>query len=348
MALKPIFSMLAAFLLGCLSSNTFSGINLPLITPTLQQHFDYPTAPIVTVALSAQNARTDHQLERVAPFATYGEYCNATIIGEKQTWNVNHKKVLSYSAFMPSGSDTLPKWLKDGISIQAEMAKSYYPDWVVRLHTVGLSSTMEEQLLRQYDNIEIVRCKPMRSNAQMMLHRLLAADDPSVRITLVRDIDSRFSLRELMAVNEWVGEIADYDFHVMRDHSHHRWPVMGGTLGMKRDMFNRHNTTMLTQIEQALTEHPDKIEGYAGEDQAFLALYVWPLVKDRALAHDMRPRKKCEELGSKTCRDFSVNPLVRNTQGRPYFVGAQFKSNSRGMTEKICFDEKEKRTIATK
>ena len=49
-----------------------------------------------------------------------------------------------------------------------------------------------------------------------------------------RDLDSRLSFREKMAVDEWVE--SGLRFHVMRDHpSHSMWPMSGGMWGGTRD-----------------------------------------------------------------------------------------------------------------
>jgi len=72
----------------------------------------------------------------------------------------------------------------------------------------------------------------------MMISRFLLVDDPSVWLTLVRDVDSRFSLRELMAVNEWIADVDKYPFHSMKDHQQHIVPVMGCSFGMRRGLFD--------------------------------------------------------------------------------------------------------------
>ena len=333
---KGAFYAFPAFLLGYCFSNLLSGFQLGIEMTSNVVPDDSPIPVSHGTKRLQECSKTPAEPISIA----YGKYCNSTILGQRQRWNIRHKKILSYAVFLPAGKGELPKWIEYGIEIQAETAKLYYPGWTIRLHASGLPTEMIDDLLQRHDNIEIVRCTPMSSNARMMLHRLLAYDDPTVMMTLVRDVDSRFSLRELMAVNEWLGQApSEYTFHVMRDHSNHLWPVMGGTLGMTRGMLNNSSTTtttMLSLVDQALEEHPGKIEGFAGEDQAFLSLYVWPLVKNMALAHDMRSLEKCKELGSKACRDFPLGP--RKQQGEPYFVGAQFKSKAAGLSPNLCFD----------
>lgn len=93
--------------------------------------------------------------------------------------------------------------------------------------------------------------------------RFLAYDDPTVMHTMFRDLDSRFSPRELMAVNEWLR--SDFGFHAMRDHPEHTTEVLGGMFGMVRGVLDHHqgaknnNTSMTDLIRKALREQPNGI-----------------------------------------------------------------------------------------
>ena len=46
-----------------------------------------------------------------------------------------------------------------------------------------------------------------------------------------RDLDSRFSDREKFAVQEWLN--SNKSHHIMRDHPHHDFEVLGGLWGSK-------------------------------------------------------------------------------------------------------------------
>ena len=52
-----------------------------------------------------------------------------------------------------------------------------------------------------------------------MSWRFTVASDPSVTRYIMRDVDSRLSAREKLAVDEWVR--SGRKFHVMRDHPSH-------------------------------------------------------------------------------------------------------------------------------
>ena len=55
-----------------------------------------------------------------------------------------------------------------------------------------------------------------------------------VSVLLPRDLDSRLSLREFSAVNEWLLHSAK-PFHIMRDHFYHSQPIVGGMWGVRLD-----------------------------------------------------------------------------------------------------------------
>ena len=164
-------------------------------------------------------------------------------------------------------------------------------------------------------------------------------DDPTVEFALVRDVDSRPTVRELLAVNEWVS--SGLKFHTIRDHLQHRVPVMGGMFGMRRGLFDGgekpsqltneiadvgtrettkefQNTTTTTTATTTTTSMADivskafelyptrKIPGVTQDDQNFLQKFVWKLVKSDAMDHDMDGGRRCKMYGSKVCRRFPI------------------------------------------
>jgi hypothetical protein len=48
----------------------------------------------------------------------------------------------------------------------------------------------------------------------------------------VRDADSRISKREKIAVDEWLD--SNTSLHIMRDHPHHNYVIMGGMFGFNK------------------------------------------------------------------------------------------------------------------
>jgi hypothetical protein len=108
-----------------------------------------------------------------------------------------------------------------------------------------------------------------------MLARLLIHDMPRVERYVVRDVDSRFSVRETRAVREWIS--AGTRLHIMRDHPYHQQPIMGGMWGWKKAPGD---FQMLARIKLWFRK-PMR----PGEDQDFLRENVYPLPVDRTV-HD--------------------------------------------------------------
>ena len=157
------------------------------------------------------------------------------------------------------------------------------------------------------------------SKSRMMISRFLALDDPNVKYVLVRDLDARFSVRELLAVNEWIS--SGLPFHVMRDHEYHDAAVLGGMFGMHRGALGRW-TSMRKLVLRALKENtlaPYSHHGF-GEDQLFLSRYVWQLVKANTIAHDSN-LTRCLQYDTKICKNFPLGPRTDN-----FFVGDAFKT----------------------
>jgi hypothetical protein len=103
--------------------------------------------------------------------------------------------------------------------------------------------------------------------------RFLAAADPSVALMISRDADSRLTMREAAAVEEWISSGAS--FHIMRDHPGHLTPVMAGMWGCRCDR--------LRDIESLINGWRNQWK--YGSDQHFLAKVIYPRMKGDLLVH---------------------------------------------------------------
>jgi len=108
--------------------------------------------------------------------------------------------------------------------------------------------------------------------------RFLVADDKHVDYFIVRDADSRLSIRDSTAVKDWLNTGAA--FHCMRDHpSHAHHSINGGLWGGRPALL-----TDLLKVSMA-----DLMNGFGQEyvmDMSFLSNSVWPRVKGAAYCHD--------------------------------------------------------------
>lgn len=111
---------------------------------------------------------------------------------------------------------------------------------------------------------------------QRMFYRFLIHDVPGVDRYLIRDADSRISMRERRCVDQWIasGKI----LHTIHDHPYHIRPIQGGMFGIWRKEFP-HTFNMKTLVCQWADE--DKW----GVDEAFLEALIWPKVKHSVCEH---------------------------------------------------------------
>lgn len=159
-----------------------------------------------------------------------------------------------------------------GAKRNIEGAKKYFPDFICRFYIDKNSRPDLIQSLNS-DNVEIVLVES-KDSFHGMFWRFWAVEDPEVDIFLSRDCDSRFSDREVSAINEWLA--SDKDFHIMRDHPYHTTAILGGMWGCRRGLLKDAN---LSQSIERWNKYHKK-----GIDQEFLSK-VYPMIKDYAFEH---------------------------------------------------------------
>jgi hypothetical protein len=177
------------------------------------------------------------------------------------------KKIISYSLW-----GNKKKYLIGALE-NARLAQEIYPDWISRFYIdLSITENLILQLL-EFKNIEIIK-KSEYANWSAMFWRFLPAIDPNIDIMISRDIDSRLSLREKNAVDEWLD--SDKDFHIMRDHPYHNTAILGGMWGIRNNLFNKLNISI---------DIPDN-NNFWQVDQNFLREYVYPKVIKYSFIHD--------------------------------------------------------------
>ena len=177
-------------------------------------------------------------------------------------------KVISFSLW---GTDL--KYLIGAIR-NAELALEIYPGWECWYY-VGTSVPYPIiNKLTEHDHVKIIR-KHNFGDWTSMLWRFEPAADPNVEVMISRDTDSRLNMREKSAVDEWLE--SDKGFHIMRDHPYHKFPVLGGMWGAKKD-------TIPDMIELTYNWGGDNTYG---TDYGFFAHSILPtLSEDNIMIHD--------------------------------------------------------------
>lgn len=105
--------------------------------------------------------------------------------------------------------------------------------------------------------------------------RFIPISDEDVDVAISRDCDSRLSIRERLAVDEWLN--SDKLFHIMRDHPWHCTEILGGMWGVRAPLLKKDMRNLVIQHNKG---------AYYQVDQDFLRSIIYPLVKDNSFVHD--------------------------------------------------------------
>jgi hypothetical protein len=195
-------------------------------------------------------------------------------------------KIISFSLWGQN-----PKYLVGAIK-NAELALEIYPEWKCRYYLGTSVPRGTEMELESFSNVEIIN-RPEWGDWRGMFWRFLPAGESNVEVMISRDTDSRLSQRERHAVDEWLE--SDKGFHIMRDHPHHRFPVLGGMWGAKRGT--------LPDIHETINNFAQS-DKY-GTDYEFFATVIMPQIINNVFIHDEffdgerfpTPREKYEFVG---------------------------------------------------
>jgi hypothetical protein len=170
----------------------------------------------------------------------------------------------------------------------AQMKNDYFPDWEMRLYCDNSLDIDSRNRLEKLDvNVintqeqkdQIFYPRPEDSKTYGMFWRFVPASDEEVDYFISRDCDSRFSMREVHAVNEWIE--SDKPFHIIRDHpGGHAWVINGGMWGCKGGFIENIDKSIKEYLSISKWAHQQ------AADQWFLKECIYPVVKDYSLIHD--------------------------------------------------------------
>ena len=157
----------------------------------------------------------------------------------------------------------------------AKLAKYYYPNFecwfYVHNETVPVDIITE---LKKIDNVKIILKYGDLNVIKPMMWRFESIDDPNVEIMMSRDTDTRFLPREKMAVDEWLE--SGKTFHIMRDHPHHAFNILGGMFGTRK----------IEGIDSWKNEMDKYIQtGDRMYDQDFLKDIIYPHIVNDSIIH---------------------------------------------------------------
>jgi hypothetical protein len=196
------------------------------------------------------------------------------------------KKVISFSLWGNKPMYTI------GAIRNAEDAKTVYPDfecWFY-IHQETVPKEIIEKL-QEFSNTKIIFKSGDLNHIKPMMWRFEAIDDPDVEIMMSRDTDTRFTLREQLAVKEWLN--GDKLFHIMRDHPHHNFEILGGMFGTRKLEEVKSWSIIMNEYNQN-----NEARMY---DQDFLRDFIYPIIKEKSVIHASFHKKEAH------AKNFPIN-----------------------------------------
>jgi tetratricopeptide (TPR) repeat protein len=167
-----------------------------------------------------------------------------------------------------------PRYLRSALR-NAMVMGDIYPAWHMRVYCGDdVPEDFRAELSRLGADVQVRSAKaPI---LQRLGWRFEVANDPSVNLFMVRDIDSVVNTREAHAVHAW--QLSGKSFHIMRDWWSHTDTILAGMWGGVAGLLPNLNNAM-QNYKPSQVETPNI-------DQWFLRDQIWPLIRDQALVHD--------------------------------------------------------------
>ncbi len=158
------------------------------------------------------------------------------------------------------------------------VARHLYPGWTPRFYVDGSVPMATKQTLMA-EGAEIKEVPRLAAAQYGLFWRFLVEDDKDVDLYLVRDVDSVPSIREAVAVQDWLA--SGQPFHVMRDYVTHSELVLAGLWGAHRGNIPQMGKRILKFVKEQ-----EKVLNSRVTDQLFLRREAWPFMRGRSFVQD--------------------------------------------------------------
>ena len=179
------------------------------------------------------------------------------------------KKVISFSLWGKKIG-----YILGGI-LNADIAEKEWEGWTCRYYVAPSVPKAAIKELASRKNTEIFMMQE-DEGWNGMFWRFYPCSDPTVDVMISRDSDSRLSIRDKAAVDEWLN--SNKKFHILRDCCQHGWPICGGAWGARDGV--------ISDMVDLIQEYPKHLDNNHGIDQKFLAQMIYPRVVHESYVHD--------------------------------------------------------------
>jgi hypothetical protein len=179
------------------------------------------------------------------------------------------RNIISYSLYGDN------KRYVEGALRNVADAALLYPSWTCRFY---VDRSVPELAIAELSSLgaDVRFVEDLPASKYGLFWRFLVCEDPSVGRYLIRDSDSPLTIRERLAVDEWINSAKH--FHVMRDWITHTELILAGMWGGVGGA--------LCGIEQGFRRYVHERFWSRTIDQQFLRECVWPAIRQSVLVHD--------------------------------------------------------------
>lgn len=211
-------------------------------------------------------------------------------------------KVISFSLFGDNPIYTI------GCIQNAKLMNVYFKDWQMWVYH---NDSVEQRILDELKNLGATLINTHENNGFYgSLWRFRPITNPEVKYFISRDCDSRISLRDEIAVNEWID--SGKTFHIIREHPvGHSWPINAGMWGSKSNSILNFSELTFNYLQRSNRTGDKTI------DQCFLRDVVYPIAVKDLFLHD--EYFNYEGIGTNIKRDRALDDFA--------FIGESIDEN---------------------
>ena len=203
---------------------------------------------------------------------------------------MTHHNVIAYSLF---GKGT--RWnsgkgekYRECVTILAKQIKTLplYKDWIIRIyHDNGELANVIESDHKGNEQVQFCNIQEISNYTDMKLllgifWRFLPIGDPTVDISCYRDLDSDLTMREIIAVQEWLS--SNKTFHFMRDHPWHDIRVLAGMWCFRNHVKREFGKQLLVEM----INFAKTLSRHSHDDQTVLNKIIWDKYGHDSIQHD--------------------------------------------------------------